>query len=140
MSIPITELEAKHVKATPRYIECDVPSLHVTGIEQIGEWTFRANWTYDNSSCVSGVTYSLLSVRWRALFGDPPTAFSEGSNHPSNDSMSGEFTPLIFVDINQLPLNSVQVVHATLEPDTAISYGGRYYWQQINLPFEVSQR
>ena len=121
---PVTALDAAHASATPRFVQCYMPSIDVTDVRRglnqrifVGEWTFSAN------SC-TGQTYTVESIAWLIQYSDLPTGITKNKVPASESGTSSQLilSPWEFVD----SLTGVEVLSAYLRVDDDVKYGGRH--------------
>ena len=119
--VPVTELDIAHARATPRFVQCRVPSIGVNDVRRQDVHTFVGGLTFTADSC-TGQTYSIKSVVWRAYYGDPP--------RPAKDdevvvSVGNTSTWYIASPLLAAWLTRVDLVHGHVTPDSAVKFGGR---------------
>ena len=129
VKVPITDLDIAHARATPRFVQCHMPSVEVTDVRRDGRWAFVGEWrVLRTDSCVGGQTYSIESVTWRTTW---PTVYGVGDAPPfsekdedvavSTGGTSSRFMPNPFaIKI----LTSVELVYVNFKPDNEVNYGG----------------
>ena len=122
VKVPVTDLDIAHARATPRFVQCNMPSIEVTDVRVENRWTFVGEWTFSANSC-TGETYSVDSITWQALHENLHLANLEPLVETAVTNTSSRFVPRRFLLYEQRP-TSVNIVQAALRPDSDVNFGG----------------
>ena len=122
VKVPVTDLDIAHARETPRFVQCNMPSIEVTDVRVENRWTFVGEWMFSATSC-TGETYSVDSITWQALHENLHLANLEPLVETAATNTSSRFVPRRFLLYEQRP-TSVNIVQAALRPDNDVNFGG----------------
>ena len=122
VKVPVTDLDIAHARETPRFVQCNMPSIEVSDVRVENRWTFVGEWTFNANSCTRE-TYSMDSITWQALYENLHLADLEPLVETAATNTSSRFVPRRFLVYEQRPTR-VNIVQAALRPDSDVNFGG----------------
>ena len=136
VKVPVTDLDIAHARETPRFVQCNMPSVEVTDVRVENRWTFVAEWTFSANSC-TGETYSIDSVTWQALYENRHLADLEPPVETAATGTSSRFVPRRFLVYEQHP-TSVEILQAWLRPGNDVNFGGPFLGLEVGHTYTSS--